>query len=98
MKKVLKLSIIALVVCCGVTSCSKDFDDNPQSASVNDFIWKGLNQYYYWLTDSPDLADSRFGSTDDYFNFIDSFTPENLFDHLLVDNSIDRFSVMYSDY
>lgn len=98
MKKVLKLSIILLVVCCGVVSCSKDFDDNPQSASVNDFIWKGLNQYYYWLTDSPDLADSRFGSTDDYFNFIDSFTPENLFDHLLVDNSIDRFSVMYSDY
>jgi len=82
-----------------VFSCSDDWDDSPQSDSVNDFIWKGLNQYYYWLTDSPDLADNRFASQNDYTQFLASFaTPENLFDHLKLDGTIDRFSVLFSDY
>jgi len=63
---------------------------------VNDFIWKGLNQYYYWLQDSPDLADNRFANTQDYQSFINSFgTPEALFNHLLVAPEIDRYSVLF---
>lgn len=80
-------------------SCSDDFDDNPQRTSVNDFIWKGLNQYYYWLEDSPDLVDNRFSTNSDYQNFLNSFSPpESLFEHLVVDRQIDRFSVIFSDY
>lgn len=83
----------------GLTNCSEDFDDNPRSTSVNDFIWKGLNQYYFWLADSPDLADNRFSNNNDYQNFLNGYsTPEALFNHLLVDNQIDRFSVLFSDY
>ncbi|WP_291138715.1 S41 family peptidase [Flavobacterium sp. UBA7663] len=79
--------------------CSDDFDDNISYGSVNNFVWKGLNLYYYWLTDSPDLVDDRFESTNDYENFINSFSsPEAIFNHLLVDSSIDRYSVIFSDY
>ncbi|MGV7107320.1 S41 family peptidase [Flavobacterium sp. U410] len=82
-----------------VVSCSDDWDDNPQSTSANDFVWKGLNQYYYWLTDSPDLADTRFTGQNDYTQFLESFaSPIDLFDHLKVSDDIDRFSVIYSDY
>lgn len=99
MKKiVLTLSVLFAL---GITavSCSDDWDDNPQSASANDFVWRGLNQYYYWLTDSPDLADTRFASQNDYTQFLESFTsPIDLFNHLKVSNDIDRFSVIYSDY
>ncbi|WP_130736537.1 S41 family peptidase [Flavobacterium sp. J27] len=80
-------------------SCSDDFDDFPQSRSVNEFIWKGLNQYYYWLQDSPDLADNRFASDDAFQNFLNAYSPpEALFEHLVVDRQTDRFSVIFSDY
>lgn len=99
MKKVLKLSLLILVAFFTFISCAEDFDDNPRSTSVNDFIWKGLNQYYFWLQQSPDLADNRFSSNSDYESFLNSFsTPNSLFEHLLVDRNTDRFSVLFSDY
>ena len=97
-KKIVLFSGFVLLALLSI-SCSDDLDDNPQSASVNDFIWKGLNQYYYWLQDSPDLRDGRFTSDSDYQNFLNSYaSPESLFEHLLVDGQTDRFSVLFSDY
>lgn len=98
--KYFPLKMLLVLVLSGLTvSCSDDWDDNPQSASVNDFIWKGLNQYYYWLTDSPDLSDDRFASQTEYTQFLETFaTPENVFDHLKLEAPTDRFSVLYSDY
>jgi carboxyl-terminal processing protease len=98
MKKFIAI-VLGLLLITSFVNCSEDFDDNPRSTSVNDFIWKGLNQYYYWLEDSADLADNRFANTQDYQNFINSFgTPEALFNHLLVAPEIDRYSVIFSDY
>ncbi|CAM4005887.1 MULTISPECIES: S41 family peptidase [Flavobacterium] len=97
-KKIYLLSSLFLMLFL-TFSCSDDFDDNPQRTSVNDFIWKGLNQYYYWLQDSPDLADDRFNNNNNYQSFLNSYSPpESLFEHLVVDRQIDRFSVIYSDY
>ena len=97
-KKLYLLSSLSLLLFLSF-SCSDDFDDNPQRTSVNDFIWKGLNQYYYWLQDSPDLADDRFNNNNSYQSFLNSYSPpESLFEHLVVDRQIDRFSVIYSDY
>lgn len=80
-------------------SCGEDYDDNPRRTSVNDFIWQGLNQYYFWLSNSPDLDDNRFSNAQAYQEFLNSYTPpESLFEHLLVDRQTDRFSVIYSDY
>lgn len=83
-----------------LVSCADDYDDNPTSASINDFIWNGLNTYYYWLEDSPDLADTRFSSANDYYTFLENYnTPEALFNHLLYQKgTVDQFSVLYPDY
>lgn len=97
-KVVIKISLIILLGFI-LVKCTDDYDDNPQRGSVNDFVWKGLNQFYFWLEDSPDLVDGRFSSNNQYTDFLNSFTsPESLFEHLLIDRSIDRFSVIFSDY
>jgi carboxyl-terminal processing protease len=91
--------LVAIFFAQSVVKCSDDFDDNLSYGSVNNFVWKGLNLYYYWLADSPDLADDRFATNGDYDNFINSFSsPEAIFNHLLVDPAIDRYSVIFSDY
>lgn len=90
------------------TSCEKQ-DDNyvPENLQVNDFIWKGLNLYYLWQTDEPDLADNRFGNQTELNNFLSDYSnPNDLFQHLLnkpisqfpQSEAIDRFSVLFSDY
>ncbi len=96
-----KFLIILLVIFLSqsVIKCSDDFDDNISYGSINNFVWKGLNLYYFWLSDSPDLSDVRFSSNNDYENFIASFdSPEAIFNHLKVDPEIDRYSVIFSNY
>lgn len=91
--------LFAILFAQSIVKCADDYDDTVSYGSVNNFFWKGLNLYYYWLSDSPDLADDRFATNNDYDNFINSFNaPEALFNHLLVDPTIDRYSVIFSDY
>lgn len=91
--------LFAILFAQSIVKCADDYDDTVSYGSVNNFVWKGLNLYYYWLSDSPDLADDRFATNNDYDNFINSFNaPEALFNHLLVDPTIDRYSVIFSDY
>lgn len=81
-------------------SCT-DNDDNPVPASleIKDFVWKGMNLYYLWQADVPDLADDRFANQSQLNTFLEGFDePTTLFNALRVDNSIDRFSVIFSDY
>ena len=81
-------------------SCS-DMDDNavPSSLQVKDFVWKGMNLYYLWQADVPDLADDRFANQTQLNTFTATFaSPEDLFNHLRVPSPTDRFSVIYSDY
>lgn len=78
-----------------------DMDDNavPSSLEVKDFVWKGMNLYYLWQADVPDLADNRFANQTELNTFLETYdSPENLFQHLRVSSTIDRFSVIYSDY
>jgi hypothetical protein len=70
----------------------------PINLEVQDFIWKGLNQYYLWQPDVPNLSDDRFASQN-LNAFLRTYpVPEELFDALRVDKSIDRFSWIVDDY
>jgi hypothetical protein len=91
--------LLILVLFFGIFAC-EDMDDARVASDieVNDFIWKGLNLYYYWQTDSPDLADNRFEFQNEYEAFLRPYSPEGLFEHLLVERTTDRFSVIFSDY
>jgi len=101
MKKICVL--LLLLIAGGITlqSC-EDFDDN--AVPVNDFIWKGLNLYYLWQEDIPNLADDRFANQGQLTNFLEAYdSPEALFESLLYredasGNDIDRFSVIVPDF
>jgi len=101
MKKNSTYSILIILIL-GLLSCQKQDDlEVPEDLKVNNFIWKGLNQYYLWQADVTDLDDNRFENQDQLNVFLANTNysnPINLFNHLRVDSSIDRFSVIYSDY
>lgn len=100
MRLFVKLFLCSVFTLLIFQSC-EDIDDKPvpSELEVKDFIWKGLNLYYLWQADQPKLADDLFATQRDLNGFLDGYeTPEALFNDLKVAPSIDRFSVMFSDY
>ncbi|WP_082333655.1 S41 family peptidase [Mangrovimonas sp. TPBH4] len=99
--KFLKLSLLALVLF-AATSCFDDMDDTISSSTTNvkDFVWKGMNFWYLYKSEIPDLADNRFSSNEEYSNYLNSFlTPEELFESLIYQReTVDRFSAIVDDY
>jgi len=74
-------------------------NDDVYVSSVQNFIWKGLNLYYLWQADVPNLANDRFANQTELNYFLYGYTvPEKLFNDLRVDKTIDRFSWIVSDY
>ena len=66
---------------------------------IKDFIWQGLNNFYYWQTSVPNLADDRFPNLteSEYINFLnDGSTPTSFFRKLIY--SADRFSWIQDNY
>ena len=94
--------LLVLFVLPLLTSCFKDQDDEiiPSSVSeINDFIYRGLNFFYLYKANTPELADDYFETEALYQNFLQSyFTPEACFDYLKAPNEIDRFSLLVDDY
>ena len=100
MKTFLKFTLLAFIALITFASC-EDMDDvaAPPAQEINDFIWKGMNLYYLWQADVPNLADKRFANQAELNVFLKGYSkPEDLFDALRVDKSIDRFSWIVSDY
>ncbi|MBF00516.1 S41 family peptidase [Flavobacterium coralii] len=97
MKKI-RILLAALVVSALAFQGCEDMDDN--AVPVNDFIWKGLNLYYLWQPEVPELADDRFANQAQLNDYLEVFSsPESLFNNLLYQRGvIDRFSVIFSDY
>jgi carboxyl-terminal processing protease len=100
MKPTYKFALLLFLVVFSLQGC-QDMDDTaaPINLEVQDFIWKGLNQYYLWQADVPNLSDDRFASQDALNTFLRGYpVPEELFNALRVDKSIDRFSWIVDDY
>lgn len=99
--KNLKALILLMIVAFLATSCYDDNDDTQVTASeINDFVWKGMNAFYLYKENSPDLANDRFTSNQDYASYLNSFSaPEELFESLIYDReNTDRFSWIVDDY
>ena len=83
------------------TSCFEDNDDNQISANeINDFVWKGMNLFYLYKDNVPDLANDKFSSDEAYASYLNSFsTPEDLFESLIYQRqTIDKYSWIVDDY
>lgn len=99
MKNILK-SILLLFLLTMPLAC-EDIDDNavPSNLRINDFVWKGMNLYYLWQADVPNLDNNRFVNQDQLNTFLTDYSsPTALFNSLRVNNTVDRFSVIFPDY
>lgn len=73
-----------------LASCDKNDDDGgetPQAVTlnneINEFIWKGLNHWYYWQPDVSALADTKDDDQDAFYKYLNGYSgPEELFDAL----------------
>ena len=79
-----KVFVTALLCAVITFSCFEDRDDNGAFASdINDFIWKGMNFWYLYKANIPDLSDDRFSSNEEYADYLNQFSnPPDLFESL----------------
>ena len=91
-------TLIVLFISIFFINCSSESEATPENLEVHDFVWKGLNAYYLWQSDKPNLADTRFNNQGQLNSFLQEFSsPENLFENLL-NRPTDRFSWIVDDY
>lgn len=66
--------------------------------TVQSFMWRTMNAYYFWQNEVPDLSDNRFSTNSEYSNYlVDFLDPKDFFyDELLF--SEDRFSFLNESY
>ncbi len=102
--KIYKLILFTLLFGGIFTSCSKDADDAIDKPIVNgdltveNFIYRGLNEIYLYKADVPELANDFFPTQTERNDFLDNFaTPEDLFYNGLLAPQ-DRFSFLVDDY
>lgn len=97
MKDINKI-IIVLFLLSSLTNCDNS-DKIDSELEVQNFIWKGLNAYYFWQEDIPDLQDNRFSNQNELNNFVNSQTPNDLFESLLFERgTTDKWSWIVNDY
>jgi carboxyl-terminal processing protease len=100
MRTTFRVIIVILLAAFTFQSC-QDNDDvaAPNNIEINDFVWKGMNLYYLWQADVPNLSDNKFKNQTELNSFLAGYSkPEDLFEALRVDKSIDRFSWIVDDY
>ncbi len=76
MRKI-KILLASLILAAFAFQGCEDMDDN--AVPVNDFIWKGLNLYYLWQENVPNLSDDRFANQGQLNSFLEGYSsPEEL--------------------
>lgn len=116
MKRIYNLIVAFLLFSTLFISCNKDDNPDPDPDNSNDitldnpinkFVWNGMNSWYYWQTDVPNLADSKKTIQNDFYSFLNNYSSsENLFYDLCYMHTsnvsessvVDRFSWFIDDY
>ena len=100
MKQIQKIALI-VVGALMFGSCSNNDEDNTDFSNSNifvqDFVWKGMNSWYYWQKDVPLLSDNVVKGAD-YSKLLSGNSPEDLFYGMLYKAGVtDRFSWIVAD-
>lgn len=102
MKKSINAALLALLLFATISCEREDVStiEPNNDDDLNYFLWRGLNLYYLWQEDVPDLANNRFSDFDDLYSYFRGFSsPENVFQSLLFQpGTVDLFSVLIDDY
>ncbi len=103
--KIFKTVLLTLLFSTFFVSCSSDQDDEKTPVvtptadlTVENFVYRGMNEIYLYKADVPVLANNYFASQTEKNDFLDNYaSPEDLFyDGLTA--SQDRFSFIVDDY
>tara|TARA_R110001583_G_scaffold44428_2_gene140881 strand:- start:3743 stop:5245 length:1503 start_codon:yes stop_codon:yes gene_type:complete len=111
MKKIKSLIPILVFISILFIGCTKKDDfsvredlNDPNidfsQVEIQDFIWQGLNLWYLWKEDVPNLVDTKIEDSEAYFNFLNSYSnPSDFFESLLYDReNTDVNSWIVDDY
>ena len=102
------INIYLITISILIISCSKDASDKLEDTidivdqerelkiEINDFIWEGLNYWYYWQESVPNLSDTKVNNATSYEAFLDKDEPIDFFNSLK--HPDDRFSWIQDDY
>ncbi|WP_436516714.1 S41 family peptidase [Ekhidna sp. To15] len=90
--------VLLVLVFSSLVGCKKDDGISvPLQNDVNEFIWLGMNAYYYWVADVEDLSTDKYPTYNALYEFLNTYSqPKALFDNLLYED--DRFSWFVDDY
>lgn len=97
MRNRIRYMAFALIFTLGfMMSCGKS-EELAVNNEVNEFVWRAMNQFYYWQSDVPELSDEIDSEKNRLSTFLNTYPdPEILFDDLLYED--DRFSWIVDDY
>ena len=107
MQKSSYIFAISLVLSLTFSSCNKNDDPTPDVVNtvklekpINDFIWKGMNSWYNWQPNVPNLANTKDDEKDAYYTYLNATAdPEDFFYSLLFqEGTTDRFSWIVDDF
>lgn len=97
--KSLKIKLVFSILIAGIIiGCKKDDGISvPLQNEINEFVWFGMNGYYYWVDEIDDLSLNKYSTYNELYTFLNNYSdPEGLFDDLLFQD--DRFSWIVDDY
>jgi C-terminal processing protease CtpA/Prc len=98
MKNFFSIQLLTLTLLLAFSSCDKSDYTTTENDEINKFIWQGLNGYYLWQSEVPDLADSRFSTFEQLYSYLGGIgSPSEVFESLL-NRPTDRFSWIVDDY
>ncbi|HEY9170282.1 MAG TPA: S41 family peptidase [Lutibacter sp.] len=104
MKKISYILVALIALGLTFTSCDKNDDPTPSTSGldkpINDFVWKGMNSWYNWQPNVPNLSDTKNDDFETYNSYLNSYsTPEDIFYSLLFqEGTTDRFSWIVDDF
>ncbi|WP_452223417.1 S41 family peptidase [Lacinutrix chionoecetis] len=95
-----KILLATLLFTVLLTGCFEDRDDQPiATTDINKFVYRGMDAYYLYRDEVPDLVEDKANSSD-FESYLNNFnTPEAFFESLIFDRqNTDRFSWITDDY
>lgn len=94
LSSLVKLTLLVLLIHCN----NKEEGPKIQAENpVNEFVWRGMNSWYFWQAEVKDLSDDRFRDESERNEFLNSYTEsDELFYDLL--HPDDDFSWIVDDY
>ena len=86
MKITLLKYVLSVLFFTFIIGCNKSDDTPTSQVEIQDFIWEGMNLYYLWKDNVPDLANTKDDNKESYFNYLKSYPdPDDFFYNLCRD-------------